>query len=91
MCRSPGPRPQGGLSKLEETKVSVQKMSADLEEAQKALQKAEADCDSLLTIIQQEKRIADEKRTQVCAAAVPPVDRALHAVWIPQGRGQGFF
>eukprot|EP00668_Euglena_longa_P046636 GGOE01062321.1.p1 GENE.GGOE01062321.1~~GGOE01062321.1.p1 ORF type:complete len:2198 (+),score=861.46 GGOE01062321.1:644-6595(+) len=61
---------QGGLSKLEETKVAVQKMSAELEEAQKALQKAEADCDSLLNIIQQEKRIADEKRTQVEADKV---------------------
>ena len=61
---------QGGLSKLEETKVSVQKMSEDLEQARVALQKAEADCDSLLTIITSEKRQADEKKTQVEADKV---------------------
>uniref|UniRef100_A0A7S1IC30 Dynein heavy chain n=1 Tax=Eutreptiella gymnastica TaxID=73025 RepID=A0A7S1IC30_9EUGL len=56
---------QGGLSKLEETKISVQKMSEDLVEAKSLLTQAEADCDALLQVITQEKRVADEKRVQV--------------------------
>lgn len=54
-----------GLSKLESSKVQVEEMQVDLAAKQIVVDKASSECDALLVKIVQEKRTADEQKTEV--------------------------
>eukprot|EP00698_Gefionella_okellyi_P021811 TRINITY_DN713_c0_g5_i1.p1 TRINITY_DN713_c0_g5~~TRINITY_DN713_c0_g5_i1.p1 ORF type:complete len:2528 (-),score=851.46 TRINITY_DN713_c0_g5_i1:18-6647(-) len=57
----------GGLDKLEETKVTVEKMSVELEEKKRIVARKQKDSDDLLVVIVSERRTADEQAKQVQA------------------------
>ena len=56
---------KNGLTKLEESRAQVEKMSTQLEERKLVVAQKNKDCSDLLVIIVSERRVADEQRKQV--------------------------
>ncbi|KAJ3091962.1 Dynein heavy chain 2, axonemal [Quaeritorhiza haematococci] len=60
---------KNGLSKLDDTRVNVEKISKDLAVAKKQVAQFQKQCEDYLVIIVQQKREADEQAKQVAAKA----------------------
>ncbi|KAL7754402.1 hypothetical protein RI367_000383 [Sorochytrium milnesiophthora] len=58
---------QNGLSKLEDTKKNVQRISVELEQSKKQVAQFQKQCEDYLVIIVQQKREADEQAKSVSA------------------------
>eukprot|EP00033_Pygsuia_biforma_P005625 GCRY01006214.1.p1 GENE.GCRY01006214.1~~GCRY01006214.1.p1 ORF type:complete len:1920 (-),score=585.98 GCRY01006214.1:315-5459(-) len=58
---------QNGLSKLDDTRQTVEKMSVELEETKVQLSKLQKQCEEFLVVIVQQRREADEQAIQVQA------------------------
>ncbi|KAI8904300.1 dynein heavy chain and region D6 of dynein motor-domain-containing protein [Gorgonomyces haynaldii] len=60
---------KNGLSKLDDTRVSVEKISVDLEVAKKQVALFQKQCEDYLVVIVQQKREADDQAKSVAAKA----------------------
>ncbi|KNC97489.1 uncharacterized protein SPPG_07404 [Spizellomyces punctatus DAOM BR117] len=60
---------RNGLSKLDDTRQNVEKISVELEEAKKQVAQYQKQCEDYLVIIVQQKREADEQAKSVAAKA----------------------